>query len=50
MVNYRRVMRSEPQIYRNINRRRAAGTASPGPKRADPGISDQTRANTVETG
>ncbi len=50
MVNYRRVMRSEPQIYRNINRRRAAGTASTGPKRADPGISDQTRANTVETG
>ena len=49
MVNYRRVMRSEPQIYRNINRRRAAGTASTGPKRADPGISDQTRANTVET-
>ena len=32
MVNYRRVMRSQPQICRNIHRRRAAGTANTGPK------------------
>lgn len=50
MVNYRRVMKSEPQIYRNINGRRAGRIAKADPKRADPGISDQTRPNTVETG
>ena len=40
-------MKDETQIYRDINRGR---TASTGSKREDPGISDQTRQNTVKTG
>ena len=40
-------MKDETQIYRDINRGR---TASTGSKREDPGISDQTRPNTVKTG
>ena len=50
MVNCCRAMKSEPQIYREINGRRTGRTAKAGPKRADPRISDQTCPNTVETG
>ena len=50
VVNYRWVMKSEPQIYRATNGGRTARIGSAGPKREDPGVSDQTRANTVETG
>ena len=50
MVNYHRVIKSEPQIYRATNGGRTSRTGSAGPKREDPGVSDQTRVNTVETG